>query len=81
MATLTINEAQRIIRERDDRAMIEHPQLWPWRPYCPVKRRDAFADNNLGFISEDNPLEVKIGLMMGTPIVVFDTIPYPSLEM
>ncbi len=60
-STRTPEEA-RIIAERDDKAMIENPQLWPCWPVLPVVNRGAY--------DPEHPLGNDGLIMSGRPTVV-----------
>ena len=47
-------EARRIVRERDDRAMLLHPCLWSYWPFICLKRpsADKSADTDHAFLIE-----------------------------
>jgi hypothetical protein len=60
-------EQSRIIAERDDKAMIEHPELWPTWPLLPMKNRRLMREQRddpnggLGYINAAFPTLLWLG--------------------
>lgn len=52
-------EEQRILRERDDLAMMKNPDLWPAWPILPLKNRESAT---VGFLLEATDCKFKIFL-------------------
>ena len=65
MSQLTEQEARRIINERDDRAMILHPQLWENNILFLKKReqQNPLDPNNHGVLIPGKPYKVYPGLI------------------